>query len=330
MRRFAMLAVSASLTLAFSSVQLVAQDAKESKDAPAPKTEVKTEAPAPKTEAKEAPKPTAADAPIPKEVQDKLEAARKAVAEAIVAAQDAGLVDTTIEPPPILDILVTGRATDAITLKNKEGASPEVFGAWFTNQGKTDVKLDPMKDVRITQPSKGLKSLYDQRASVLNKYLADARKAKAEGGAAATAKAEDAKKAEMDAKAKADSDAKAKAEADAKKADEEKAKTEAEAKKKAEMETKAKADADAKKKAEDEAKAKAEADAKKAAEEKAKAEADAKKAAEEKAKADADAKKAAEDKAKAEEPKKEEPKAEEPKKEEPKAEEKKADDAPKA
>src|SRR5208337_1023043 len=54
----------------------------------------------------EAPPPT-----VPKEVEEKLEKARLAVAEAIVAAQDAGLVETSIDPPPILDILVTGRAT---------------------------------------------------------------------------------------------------------------------------------------------------------------------------------------------------------------------------
>ncbi len=59
--------------------------------------------------AKEAPKATEAPLPpIPPEVQAKLEAARKAVAEAIVAAQDAGLVETSIDPPPILDILITG------------------------------------------------------------------------------------------------------------------------------------------------------------------------------------------------------------------------------
>ena len=40
------------------------------------------------------------------------------MAEAIVAAQDAGLVETSIDPPPILDILITGRATDLRTLKN--------------------------------------------------------------------------------------------------------------------------------------------------------------------------------------------------------------------
>ena len=48
---------------------------------------------------KEAPKATEAPLPpIPKEVQDKINAARKAVAEAIVAAQDAGLVETLIDP----------------------------------------------------------------------------------------------------------------------------------------------------------------------------------------------------------------------------------------
>ena len=73
---------------------------------------------------KEKEAPQAAEAPlppIPKEVQDKIDAARRAVAEAIVAAQDAGLVETSIDPPPILDILVTGRATDARTLKNASG-----------------------------------------------------------------------------------------------------------------------------------------------------------------------------------------------------------------
>ena len=72
--------------------------------------------------------------PIPPEVQAKIDAARKAVAEAIVAAQDAGLIETSIDPPPILDILITGRVTDARTLKGAKpyGMSPEVFGAWFT------------------------------------------------------------------------------------------------------------------------------------------------------------------------------------------------------
>ena len=58
--------------------------------------------------------------PIPKEVEAKLEVARKAVAEVIVAAQDAGLVETSIDPPPILDILITGRAIDTRSLKNAD------------------------------------------------------------------------------------------------------------------------------------------------------------------------------------------------------------------
>jgi hypothetical protein len=61
----------------------------------------------------EAPPPT-----VPKEVEEKLDKARRAVAEAIVAAEDAGLVDTSIDPPPILDILIKGYAIDARTLKN--------------------------------------------------------------------------------------------------------------------------------------------------------------------------------------------------------------------
>src|SRR5262249_58724133 len=90
------------------------------------------------------PKPDASAAaeatppPIPAEVEAKLEAARRAVAEAIVAAQEAGLVKTTIDPPPILDILITGRANDESTLKAKTGVSPEVFGAWFTGYGTTN------------------------------------------------------------------------------------------------------------------------------------------------------------------------------------------------
>ena len=78
------------------------------------------------------------------------------MAEAIVAAQDAGLVKTTIDPPPILDILITGRANDESTLKARTGVSPEVFGAWFTGYGTTK-DINPQKDVRITRPDAGLK-----------------------------------------------------------------------------------------------------------------------------------------------------------------------------
>src|SRR5208337_3732801 len=97
---------------------------KEHAPAPAPKQEApKTDA-AKKDEAKGEPvkKEEAAkkepelvvEAPppptVPKEVEEKLEKARLAVAEAIVAAQDAGLVDSSIDPPPILDILIKGYA----------------------------------------------------------------------------------------------------------------------------------------------------------------------------------------------------------------------------
>src|SRR5262249_61767790 len=90
------------------------------KDDPPKPDAKKDEAPKPEAKKAEAP-PAAALPPIPPEVEAKLEAARRAVAEAIVAAQDAGLVQTTIDPPPILDILVTGRATDRQPLKPRTG-----------------------------------------------------------------------------------------------------------------------------------------------------------------------------------------------------------------
>ncbi len=129
----------------------------------------------------EVPPPT-----IPKEVQEKLDKARLAVAEAIVAAQDAGLVDSSIDPPPILDILIKGYAFDAKTLKNPAAkktfwaVTPEVFCGWFTGYNKTleGVNINPMNDLRIVNPSGGLKAWYDQRASMLNKYIDEVRKAK--------------------------------------------------------------------------------------------------------------------------------------------------------
>jgi hypothetical protein len=135
--------------------------------------------------------------PIPPEVQTKIDAARKAVAEAIVAAQDAGLVETSIDPPPILDILINGRATDARTLKNATakkpyGVSPEVFCAWFTGYGKME-GIDYVKDVRIQNPSAGLKQLYDQRAGILRHYIEEIRKIK---GPAPTPKKAEAQPAE--------------------------------------------------------------------------------------------------------------------------------------
>ena len=120
--------------------------------------------------------------PIPPEVRAKIDAARKAVAEAIVAAQDAGLVETSIDPPPILDILITYRATDTRTLKNTAAkkpytVSPEVFGAWFTGYGKLD-GINYVDEVRIINPSAGLKQWYDDRARFLEQYIQEIRKSK--------------------------------------------------------------------------------------------------------------------------------------------------------
>jgi hypothetical protein len=170
----------------------------------APKDATKTDSakaePAKKDETPKAEAPPATEPPlpsIPPEVQAKIDAARKAVAEAIVAAQDAGLVETTIDPPPILDILITGRATDSRTLKNTTAkkpyaVSPEVFGAWFTGYGKLE-GINYAEDVRIINPSAGLKQWYDQRARILEQYIQEIRKAK---GPAATPKKDDAKPAE--------------------------------------------------------------------------------------------------------------------------------------
>jgi hypothetical protein len=145
-----------------------------SKSVPAPAKPDDTKKEAPKTEP---PLP-----PIPPAVQAKLEAARKAVAELIVAAQDAGLLETSIDPPPILDILIKGRAIDMRTLKDTTakkpyGVSPEVFGAWFTGYGKMD-GVNYAEDVRIVNPSQGLKEWYDERARIFGQYIQDIRKAK--------------------------------------------------------------------------------------------------------------------------------------------------------
>jgi hypothetical protein len=159
----------------------------------------KDEAKKDETKADEA-KSAAAPPPIPPEVEAKLEAARRAVAEAIVAAQDAGLVHTSIDPPPILDILITGRADDADVLKKvtKEepvaGVSPEVMAAWFTNFGKME-GITAEKNVRIVPPSKGLTEWYRTRAAILNRHLAEVRKARG-AAPAATAPKEEAKKEE--------------------------------------------------------------------------------------------------------------------------------------
>ncbi len=245
---------------------------------------------------------------VPPEVEAKREAALHAIADLIVAAQDAGLVETSIDPPPILDLLVKATPSTRRDLKAtpKRGVSPEVFAAWFTGSGRRDMEgINYEADVRIVQPSKGLKKNFDKRAELLNKHIEMVRKekldAKAAGDAKAKADAEAKMKTEAEAKAKADAEAKAKMEAEAKK----KAEAEAEAKKKAEA--KAKADAEAKAKADAEAKAKADAEAKKKAEDEAKAKADA----EAKAKADAEAE--AKKKAEADKPKEDPKPADAPK-----------------
>ena len=221
MRRFVTLVLSMSLLLGLTTAgRLLAQDekkdqpkAEETKKDDAPKKdEAKKEEPKKDDAPKDAPKEAAkadtstADAPlppIPPEVQAKLEAARKAVAEAIVAAQDAGLVESSIDPPPVLDILITGRAVDARSLKkatkdNPEvGVSPEVFGAWFTGYGKPTEGVTAEKNIRIIPPTKGLNDWYRDRASFLTKYIDEARKAK--GGE--TKKAEQPAKKEEAAKA---------------------------------------------------------------------------------------------------------------------------------
>src|SRR5271166_4046825 len=189
----------------------IAQEVKK-ETAPAPKQEApKTDA-AKKDEAKgepakkepekvvEAPPPT-----VPKEVEEKLEKARLAVAEAIVAAQDAGLVDSSIDPPPILDILIKGYTFDARTLKNPKktfwAVTPEVFGGWFTGYNKTfeGVTINPINDVRIIQPNADLNAWYDQRANRLNKYIDEVRKAKGQTAAPkpAEVKKEESKPAEV-------------------------------------------------------------------------------------------------------------------------------------
>jgi hypothetical protein len=211
-RRFVTLAASLCLVLAVGIARvgpLFAQ-ADVKKAGGAQKAEAAPQ-PAPKPAATKADQPTKAETPkpeatqpaepplppIPPAVQAKIDAARKAVAEMIVAAQDAGLVETSIDPPPILDILINGRATDTRTLKNTTAkkpytVSPEVFGAWFTGYGKLE-GINYVDDVRIINPSAGLKQWYDQRARFLEQYIQEIRKSK---GPAPAAKKDEAKAAE--------------------------------------------------------------------------------------------------------------------------------------
>ena len=85
------------------------------------------------------------------------------------------------------------------TLKNPSAkktfwaVTPEVFCGWFTGYNKTleGVTINPQTELRIINPSAGLKTWYDQRANMLNKYIDEVRKAK---GPAATAKPAEVKK----------------------------------------------------------------------------------------------------------------------------------------
>ncbi len=195
-RRIVTLALSLSFVLGLSAIRFVSAQDEAKKDAPpaeAPKADV---APAPAAAPAPAPAPAPAasaaapaEKPIPPEVQAKIDAARKAVAEAIAAAEKAGLVETTIDPPPILDILLTGQAHDLTVLKAKAdelkaktakvpdvGVSPEVFGAWHTGFGKLE-GISAMDDVRIIPPSKGLTDWYRKKADVFKPLLEEARKA---------------------------------------------------------------------------------------------------------------------------------------------------------
>ncbi len=304
MRRFAMTVLSLSLMFG----PTMAQDPK---PAEVPKADApKADAPKPAEPTKEAAPPT-----VPPEVEAKLETARRAVAEAIVAAQDANLIETTIEPPPILDILINGYAIDKRDVQATplpRGVTPEVFAAWFTGYGTKNgtESINFERDLRIVVPSKGLKAYFDKRATLMNRHIEAARKAKLDAKAETDKAAAEAKmKTDAEAKAKTDAETKAKSDADAK------MKADAEAKKKAEDEkaaadAKAKADAEARMKADAEAKKKAD-EAKAAEEAKAKAEAEAKTKADAEAKAKAEAEKAAADakaKADADKPKDEQPK----------------------
>lgn len=165
MRRFS---IALLFTILSSGVALysVAQEPKKDEPAkPAAPAAAPAGGDAKKAEpAKEAPKPAEAKKEEPKKVEEaplkpitpaveaKLEAARKAIAELIVEAEDAGLVETTINQPPVLDLLITGRATDLRELKKpaaeRIGVSPEVFGAWFTGQGKAKDALAVWKSSR--------------------------------------------------------------------------------------------------------------------------------------------------------------------------------------
>jgi len=207
-RRFATIALSFTLTLGLCAAgRLQAQDPKKDEPKPADKKtadtkpgeakSVDTKTAETKTADTKAAVPTEAPLPpMPPAVEAKRQAALKAVAEYIVDAQDAGVVDTSISPPPILDLLVTGKATDKRDLKAGKGVSPEVFGAWFSRQNIPMEGITAQGDVRIFQPSMGLQDLYDARAGQLLNFMDIYRKAKAAAAPKPAAPTADTKKAE--------------------------------------------------------------------------------------------------------------------------------------
>jgi hypothetical protein len=190
-RRFATIALSFTLTLGLCAAgRIQAQDPKKDDTKTVEKKPVDTKtgetkpAEAKPAEVKPGETRIAAPAepplpPMPPAVEAKRQAALKAVAEYIVDAQDAGVVDTSISPPPILDLLITGKATDRRDLKAGKGVSPEVFGAWFSRQNIPMEGITAQGDVRIFQPSMGLQDLYDARAGQILNFMDTYRKAKA-------------------------------------------------------------------------------------------------------------------------------------------------------
>ena len=186
MRRFLTVLLSLGLVLGLGAIRsLVAQDEEPASASPASEApqegqdESKTEPEAP------APAASSSADELPPEVQEKREAALKAVAELIVAAEKAGLVQTNVEPPPILDVLVLGKSTDKADLEAASGnaetqvglVNPEAFAAYFTGYAEPPEGLTAQANVRIRQPSEGLKDFFDKRADALRPYLDAARSA---------------------------------------------------------------------------------------------------------------------------------------------------------
>ena len=92
-----------------------------------------------------------------------------------------------------------GRSRTPAAKKTFWAVTPEVFCGWFTGYNKTleGVTINPLTDLRIINPSAGLKAWYDQRANMLNKYIDEVRKAKGPARAATPKPAEATKPAEV-------------------------------------------------------------------------------------------------------------------------------------